>query len=204
MSKKRLNSNALNIIHLLNTKQIAAAELTPHQRKVVVKYYLEEESHVSNVFIANFIGVTDVHVSRIKRQLLRNASYEIDQMDVRSMAVSLKKKKEEYQRKAATKEDFSLAWKIELDFVAAMQGLGFVYKSPDKHMLIGEQADFRHRLTEFFHEHGVPTADQFFGLLEAVRGNGGDGKVRGLLAKVNKPGGSGRRHRRTKEVRTQN
>lgn len=185
-NKKELTwEDPVSLITGLSSEEIDKENLSPHQRKVIVKYYLENESQTSNVFIARLIGVSDVHVSRIKRQLLEDSAFEIERLDVVRMAVSLKKKKEEYQRKASEDGNYNLAWKIELDYIQAMQELGFVYKAPTRLEVKTERADFRQRMMEFLDEYGVPTAEQFFGLLESVQGNGkGDGSK--ILEQSNK------------------
>lgn len=180
MSKNRFKITALNLIDLLDKGKIMPESLTPHQRKVIVKYYMESMSYVPNTFIADSIGVSDVHVARLKREMLKKSVWEIETIDIKMLAAALKKKKEEYQREAAKKGEYALAWKIECEYIEKMQELGFVYKAPQKHQFIPtELEEFRERMTEFYVEFGVPTPMQFVAQLKQIRGD--DGRNRKLL-----------------------
>jgi hypothetical protein len=169
MSKKRLNSNALVLIKLLTDKKLAAADLQPHQRKVIVKYYMEEMSYVSNGFIGDMIGCTDVHVSRLKRNILRKSIWEIDDIDIKALALSLKKRKEEYQRAAHRAGNIGLAWAIECEFIEKMQKLGFVYEAPQKHLVGSMEVNLEEELRKTFREMGVPGVNDFVQLVEQAR-----------------------------------
>ena len=123
---------ATDLIKALQNKRIESSQLSSHQRKVIIKFFIEEQSDFSNNQIAELIGITNVHVSRLKHQSLKKAVWEIEDIDIKILAVSLKKRKEEYQRRAVKGNDISLAWKIEMDYIEKMQSLGFVYEAPKK------------------------------------------------------------------------
>jgi Fe2+ or Zn2+ uptake regulation protein len=128
-----------NLIKAIEDKKVKPSQLTTHQRRLIVKYYLEEQSHISNRTIANLIGVSDTHISRMKREVLKKSAWEIEEIDVKILAVSLKKKKEEYQRLAREKGDTKLAWDIEMDYIEKMQSLGFIFEMPKKTVHQGDE-----------------------------------------------------------------
>ncbi len=118
------------IEHIQNEK-VKPENLSWRERRQIVKHFLEEQSEVSNAQIGALIGTSGQHVGRVKKSLLKEASSEIDELDIKLLATSMKKRKEEYQRKAAKREDYSLAWKIEMDFIEKMQSFGFVHKEAE-------------------------------------------------------------------------
>jgi hypothetical protein len=148
---------------------------------------MEEVSETSNRAIALLIGVSDLHVSRLKRDLLKKASWEVEHIDVKIMATAFKKKKEELQRRAMEGQDYSLAWKIECDYIAKMQDLGFIYKEPEKHLVGSIELDMERGLMEYFEENGVPSVSQFIERMSQIGDGNGNGSKPGentkLLAK---------------------
>lgn len=141
MKDSTLTTDSLKLIEALQNKKINAEDLTSRQRKKVVLYFLENQSDESNVAIGRLLGITNQAVGQIKKQLLKESAWEIEDVDIKMLAVSLKKKKEEYQRRAVGK-DVRLAWQIEMDYIEKMQSLGFVYKAPEK-----IQGNFTHTLS---------------------------------------------------------
>ena len=162
-----LVSSAVRILKGLEDGLIKKEDLTSHQRKVVVKFYLEELSHTSNRAIAEKIGISDMQVGRIKKFLLRHSVWEIEDVDVKMVAVTLSKKKEEYQRKAAKDGDTALAWRIECDFVEKLAALGFIKLQPAR-VLVGhvDLENLQGQLKEFFVEHQLYLL--IYGILKRV------------------------------------
>lgn len=166
----------LRLIEALDTKVIKPENLSAHQRKVLVKYFMENQSDITNAVLGQMIGITDGQVGRLKKELIKRAVWEIEEIDIKMLAAALLKKKQEYQKKAAKAGNYSLAWQIEKDYIEKMQELGFVYKAPAVVDLNVVQTNFQIQIKELYRELGVPTREQFIALLEAARGNGGDGR----------------------------
>ena len=131
MKTKAFKPRVVELIELLQKKKVNPESLSYRERRKVIKYFLEEQSEVSNTQIGELIGTTGQNVGQVKKTLLKEAAWEIDELDIKALAVSLKKRKEEYQRKAAKDQNYSLAWKIEMDFIEKMQSLGFIRKAAD-------------------------------------------------------------------------
>lgn len=182
MSKENnLSQSGLLVIQLLKDKRLKKDDLTPRQRKLVVKYFTEEASEFSNQNIADMIGVTDVRVGQIRQQLLKSAVWEIETIDIKMLAAGLLQKKKQFQRRAVERNEISLAWQIEKDYIEKMQSLGFVYKAPEKMDLVTKQSDFERQLEEFLNAFGVPDVGEFIARLsDGGPGNGG-GQGRLLL-----------------------
>ena len=121
----------VELINRLQTKQIKSEDLIPRQRALIIKYFQDSKPEFSNVEIGRLLGISDMSVHRWKQKALRQATWEIKSIDVNILAVSLKKCKEELQRRAFTSGGITglgLVWQIECDYIREMQGLGFVYK----------------------------------------------------------------------------
>lgn len=122
--------HVLKLIKRLDSGKVKPKELTSHQRRVVVKYFLEERSDVSDLKIGELIGVTGQAVRWIKRKLIDEAFWQIEELDIKRLATSLLRKRNEFQRRAAGDKDWRLAWQIELDYIKAMTDLGFIARTP--------------------------------------------------------------------------
>jgi hypothetical protein len=131
MKSKAFKPRVVELIKLLQNKKVKPENLSYRERRQIIKYFLEEQSEVSNSQIGELIGTTGQNVGQVKKTLLKAAAWEIDELDVKALAVSLKRRKEEYQRKAAKDHNYSLAWKIEIDFIEKMQSLGFIRKAAE-------------------------------------------------------------------------
>lgn len=190
----------VELVNGLTTKKILPEGLVPRQKRLIIKYFLEHKPEFNNVEIARLIGMSDMYVHNIKNRLLKQGAWEIDAIDVKILAVSLKKKKEELQRRALNTGDISMAWRIECDFIKEMQGLGFVYKAPEKLAIAGRlEMETETGLKRMFAEMGVLSVEQFVLTLGKARGDGngdgnGDGRsieggktIAGVLVAARKP-----------------
>jgi hypothetical protein len=177
MNKNRFSTNAIKLLELIQKGELPAERLTPRMRKIIIRYFMENDLTFSSSAVGEQLAITQQQVNRIRKALIRNSEYLIDEIDVKSIAVNLKLRKDQLQRKAMAKEDYALVWTIEKDFASVMQGLGFVYRAPATlNVRVTQQQDFQIQLKELYSELGVPTREQFIALLEAALGNGGNGR----------------------------
>ena len=132
MKESTFTNDVLKLIEALQKNKFSPQDLTLHQRKKIILYFLEEQSSESNRAIGRLIGISGQAVGQQKNSLLKNSAWEIEDINVKIVAVSLKKKKEEYQRRAMKKDDIRLAWQMEIDYIEKMQSLGFIYEAPKK------------------------------------------------------------------------
>lgn len=139
---------------------------------------MTEKSEVNNRMLGDLVGVHPAHISRVKRQLLRDMSFELTDMDVREVAMGMKVKATELQQRAMLDHDFGLVWKIECELIEHLQRLGFVYREPERHIIEGQMTtavlDLGELMKEFFKTYGIPSMSQFVQRLrELAKGNGG-------------------------------
>lgn len=175
----------VELINRLQTKKVNPQDLINRQRAIIVKYFMENQPEFSNIEIARLLGISDMSVHRWKKKALRQATWEIDDMDIKILAVALKKSKENLQRRAYAAQDNRLAWQIECEFISKMQDLGFVYKAPEKVAIAGRlEMETETGLKKFFGEIGVLSVEQFVLSLGKLcgdgDGDGGDGKDRSI------------------------
>lgn len=182
MNQERFKLSALDIIALLQKGQWAGKDLNAHERKIIVKYFYEEDSSWSNTAIAKLIAVTPQQVCKIKRWLKKVGVWEVEAINIEGIAIDLLKRKMEYQRKAVDGGDYALAWRIEVEFVEKMQDLGFVYKAPEKHLIGNMMLDAESKMLQYFKERGVPNVDEFIRQLSGSNGDGDDHDAVPVLA----------------------
>jgi len=180
----KLNMKIPQLVEALDKGTIRPDQLTPRLRKMIVLFFMKEQTTIPGRQVAALIGVTEGQVSRIKHRFLRDYYFELED-DVKKIALGLKWKKDELQRKAMHAADYKLVWDIEMDYIEKMQSLGFVYEAPKKHLVGGIVLDLEKQLKEFVNEFGVPTREGFLSLLrKAAGGDGGppaaDGEPAGI------------------------
>lgn len=199
MKKMNIFWDPVELINRLQTKTFKQEDLIPRQKRLIIKYFMEYKPEFSNVEIARLIDMSDMYVHNEKQEMLRQGASEIESIDVKIVAVSLKKRKEELQRRALTVGDIRLGWQIECDFIREMQNLGFINKAPEKIAIAGRlEMETETGLKKFFGEIGVMSVEQFVLNLGKLRAGGdGDGQdrsiedrreVKGVLVAPGKPG----------------
>lgn len=185
MNKNKSTMRLMQLLDALATGKVDPARLTARIRKKIVQYFMEERSEATNRYVAKLIGVSDTQVCRIRRQLVRRSSWQIEDMDVKELATELKIRKTELQRRAIGSRDYGLAWKIECDFIDKMADLGFL-KLPPKRVAVAHfyPQQLEQQLEEFFNEFGVPNAEAFLAQLRDIAGGDGRNPAGLLVAPV--------------------
>lgn len=100
MNKNRFTASAEWMLEALKSGKMKAGELTPRQRRVIVTFLVEEQAPMTDVQVGRLIGVSSQQAGRIRNTVLRNASWEITELDVILLGTNLKRLKESLQRKA--------------------------------------------------------------------------------------------------------
>ena len=107
MNKNRFSKNAIKLLELVQKGELPAERLTPRMRKIIIRYFMEDDLTFSSSAVGEQLAITQQQVNRIRKALIRNSEYLIDEIDVKSIAVNLKLRKDQLQRKAMAKEDYA-------------------------------------------------------------------------------------------------
>lgn len=181
---QRIGLDALTLIKLLNSKGMSASDLTAHERRKIVLYFMQEQSDFSDTDISRVIGIRSTQVAHIKKEMLKKGMWELSSLDTGTVALQFVMKKREIQRKALQKENYDLAWKIEVDFVSTLQRMGFIFEAPQK---VREDPSEKtksllDKLAGYFERNTDQTIEEFVvvtGLLPENGGGNGGGNGQG-------------------------
>jgi hypothetical protein len=175
MKRSDLSPGIADLITRIQAGAKDPATLDSRERKLIVKYFWEDgATGTSNRAIASIIGVSEQRVGHIKKWLTKNAVWQIDSLDVKTIAVDLLMRKKEVQRHAAARDDWGLVWKVETDFIKTLQELGFVYEAP-KEILLDDKTKLGRMIETIFDRKGLIGVGEFISLAEGPDGTFGKG-----------------------------
>jgi len=181
MGDKKLDAHLVSILKRLETGSIRPESLDYHLRKKLVLFLLREDSTITNSRISQMIGISQAHVGRIRKAVLRMTTWDVD-AEVRELVNLVWMKSNEYQRRAVRSNDAAAAWKIFRESIELLQGLGFVFEAPKKIALahFDGTADLQSALKRMFSESGVPTLPEFIDRFKQLTAGGnGNGNNHG-------------------------
>jgi len=185
MGKYKQDSKLLDIIESLKNKRISGADLTTRLKRKIVQFFMTEHSELTNRFVASLLACSESLVCKIKHQLVRDMSWEMDRMDIKEIATAHKIKKTELQQRAMRAGDYALAWKIEMDYLDSLRRLGFIFEAPKRLLISDDPLALRSELERFFDEFDVRNPAEFARLLHAAAAtNGGARRLIGLPAAI--------------------
>jgi len=77
------------LIKQIESKAIEPKSLTSHQRKICVRYFIDEKPEVTEHQMAEFLGTSRASISRYKKQVIRQDGWIVDKLDPRLYMVHL-------------------------------------------------------------------------------------------------------------------
>jgi transcriptional regulator with XRE-family HTH domain len=103
--------------------------------------YLRLEGYTQEE-IAEIFGVHRHTIARDEKMNRAELARLVDELDVRSVAGGLIAWAKHLTAKAIKEKDYALAWRVQREVVADLQGLGYLPKAPEQHEVrIGTFAD---------------------------------------------------------------
>lgn len=74
---------AVSILKKLQEKSIDPKQLTAHQRKLCIRYFMDDQPEVTIAQMAKYLGINHSTISRIKNQIIRQDGWIVDKIDQR-------------------------------------------------------------------------------------------------------------------------
>lgn len=172
------NERVRAIIKALQEKRIDAASLPSSIKKKIVIYFMEYQPEASTAAVAEIVGWKPTTVRETRRALLRDAAWEIDNLDVQTLAVDFSRKTEIIWHHALAKGDLTTALRAAESYIDKLQSLGFVYRAPASIDVRDTRSSMKEQLQNLMASTGTPTVDEFIAQMRAIR-QGGNGKGNG-------------------------
>ncbi len=118
------------LLNGIKNKTIDPKKLSIHQRKILVRYFLQEHMEMPYSQISELTGSAPNWVSRYRNRMLQEDGWVVDQLDVRAYAVHLITTTKWSVLKLRQKGKIEQAQKIEFQLVEVLMELGYLPKAP--------------------------------------------------------------------------
>lgn len=157
------------IIVDLQTKRANPRTLARGMRWRIVQFFMEIQPEVSNVAIADLLALSPNTIGHIKRALVRDAAYQITDLDALEVLSGLRIHKNAMQALALKNGDYSAAFKMETEYIEKLGDYGFIPRAAQVFENRNINLDLNKELEAFTHDYGIPTPGEFIAALRAGR-----------------------------------
>ena len=120
---------SLLLLSRLAQKTINPKQLTSHQRKICIRWLLSDKKHTT-VEIGAILGVTQGYVSQIKRQIMNQNAWMLDDLDERKWAIELVQSAMTASARLFRQGKNREAFQVEKEAIEVLQSLGFLKRKP--------------------------------------------------------------------------
>ena len=123
--------STIDILKRLREGQLQATDINTYERRVCVAY-LRLEGYTQDE-IAEIFEVCQRTVARDENANRKNLAKLVNNLDVKAIAGGLITWAKHLTAKAIKEKDYGLAWRVQRELVADLQGLGYLPKAAEKH-----------------------------------------------------------------------
>lgn len=161
------------IIKHLQEKRIQGSELGSRFRKMVVIWFMENQFEASTAQVAELIGTTTQHVATMKKTVVREAAWQIKDLNVTKLATKTVMFGTQVQKRMLRAGQLAEAWKVQMDMVKVLQSFGFITKAPER---VEAKLAILSKIEHEIKQKGVQGIATIFGNIgKAIEVEGGDG-----------------------------
>jgi len=128
---RRVRRGAIEILRKVRSGEIIPAEVSTGERRLCVAYlrlegYTQEET-------AEIFRVSRHTIGRDEKAIREQTARLVDEIDVRAVAGGLIAWARHITARALKEKDYALAWKVQREVIADLQGLGYLPKVAQQH-----------------------------------------------------------------------
>lgn len=116
--------SATFLLKLIREKQLDAKQLTTHQRRLCLRYLLEEEPGLSEYELADLLGTSRAAINRYKHQIIEQDGWIVDRLDTRLYAANLIRRFHIWVTKLEQKGAWAKAASLQKDLTEMLLELG--------------------------------------------------------------------------------
>jgi len=121
--------SAVFLLKQLSEKTISPQQLSTHQRRICVRFMLQERKHSSHEMAA-ILQIHSVTVRRYTQQILEQNSWMLDDIDERKIAVDIIQSADVACARLFRKGREKDAFTIKKDAIELLQSLGYLKRKP--------------------------------------------------------------------------
>lgn len=117
------------LLNLISTKKIDAKELTPHQRRVCVRFLLQDMKH-TQMEIAAIMKVSNAVVTRDKQLIIKQNAWYVDDINEKKWVIDLIQSAEVSSARLYRLGKNKEAFDVKVKCLEMLQSLGYITKKP--------------------------------------------------------------------------
>lgn len=118
------------LLNRIKDKSIDPKKIRDHERRVLVRYFLQEHMEMSHKQIADVCGTNSTWVTRFRQKVLQEDGWVVDQLDVRAYATHLIITTKWSCLALRRKGKIEQAQKLEFQLAETLMELGYLPKAP--------------------------------------------------------------------------
>ncbi len=122
-------SSATFYLSQISKNLIDPKQLTRHQRRICVRYLLNDRKHTQQE-IAAILGVAESQISRDKRRIMEQNAWMAENIDERQVAVELARAGEAATARLFRKGKEKEAFEVQAKTIDVLQSLGYLKRAP--------------------------------------------------------------------------
>ena len=122
-------SSAPHLLNLISQKKLDPSQLTPHQRRICVRFLLQEGKHAQHE-IAAILKVREQVISKDKKKIRAQNTWMLDEIDERKIAVGILRSAELFAARLSRGGKYRDAWAVQKECVEVLQNLGYLKRAP--------------------------------------------------------------------------
>ena len=122
--------SATFLLRQIRENKLDAKRLTTHQRRLCIRYLLEEEPGTSEYAMAELLGTSRSAVNRYKNQIVEQDGWIVDKLDVRLYATNLIRRYNIWIVKLEQKRLWDKAASLLKDLTDLLMELGVLRRAP--------------------------------------------------------------------------
>lgn len=117
------------LLNLISKQQIDPKQLTTHQRRICVRYLLQDMKHTQTE-IATIMKVDNGTVTRDKQKIMKQNSWYVDDIDERKWVIDLIQTAEVASARLFRNGKPKEAFDVKVKTIETLQSLGYITKKP--------------------------------------------------------------------------
>lgn len=123
------NNSAPFLLNLISKQQIDPKQLTKHQRRICVRFLIQDMKH-TQAEIGAIMKVTQATVSRDRKLIVKQNMWYLDDLDERKFVVELIQTAEVASARLFRGGKNKEAFDVKVKLVEMLQSLGYITKKP--------------------------------------------------------------------------
>lgn len=122
--------SAIFLLRSIQQKTLDPKTLTPHQKRVCIRYFLEEQPGMTQEQMGEVLATPQSWVSRFMSQIKRQDGWIVDRLDPRSEGADYIRATRARIKKLEQKEKWESAHRLHTEMLETLMEMGLLHRAP--------------------------------------------------------------------------